>query len=117
MFNNYMFNDKTGPTGSQVSYYTLAGPESELYIEGNNLLVNSGELYVVSEDSDSGAKVTVTGDNIVELYNPNAEVLYQVNTGTAFNPSDYYDYDAWLTPSDELRTYVPDNVGAGKIAL
>lgn len=113
IYNNYLFNDKTGPTGSQVSYFTLAGPESELYIEANNILVDSGELYVVSEDSASDAKVTFTGDNIVELFNPNAEWLLQVNNGQAFNPLDYYQYST--DSAESIRTLVPQFAGAGKL--
>lgn len=115
LFNNYLFNDKTGPTGSQISYYTLAGPESELYIEANNLYVDSGELYVVSEDSASDAKVTFTADNSVELFNPGAEWFLQVDNGLAFDPADFYDYAGVLTPVADLRTLVPANAGAGNL--
>ena len=115
LYNNYLFNDKMGPTKSQVGYFTTAGPKSDVYIEANNLYVDSGEFYVVSEDSSSDAKVTFTDDNIVELFNPNAEWLLHINNGQAFNPLDYYEYRQTLTPANELRTLIPLYVGAGKL--
>lgn len=112
IFNNYLFNDKTGPL-SQLAYFALAGPESELYIEANRLDVDSGELYIVSEDSDTGAKVTFTEDNIVNLLNASGEWLLEVDNDLAFNPRDYYEY----TPgeAETLNITVPAYAGAGKL--
>lgn len=112
IFNNYMFNDRSGPF-SQVSYFTLAGPESELYLEANRLDVNSGELYVVSEDSSTSAKVTFTDDNIVNMLNPGGEWLLHVDNDLAFDPLSYYDYT--VDDAESLNILVPAYAGAGKL--
>lgn len=112
VYNNYFFNDRTGPA-RQISYIALAGPESELYLEANNILVDSGELYVISEDSQQSAKVTFTNDNIVKLFSPTAEWILYVDNGLAFNPHDYYQYS--INSASVLPTLVPANVGAGKL--
>lgn len=112
VYNNYFFNDRTGPA-RQISYIALAGPEAELYLEANNILVDSGELYVVSEDSEQSAKVTFTNDNIVTLFSPTAEWILHVDNGLAFNPHDYYQYS--INSAAVLPTLVPANVGAGKL--
>lgn len=114
IFNNYFFNDKTGPH-RQISYITLAGPEAELYIEANNILVDSGELYVVSEDSQQDSKVTFTNDNIVKLFSPTAEWLLHVNNGLAFDPKHFYQYT--VNSAASVQTLVPAYAGAGKIGL
>jgi pectate lyase len=114
VYNNYFFNDRTGPA-RQISYIALAGPEAELYLEANNILVDSGELYVVSEDSEQSAKVTYTNDNIVKLFSPTAEWLLHVDNGQAFNPRDYYQYT--INSASSLPTLVPTYVGAGKLAI
>lgn len=114
VYNNYFFNDRTGPA-RQISYIALAGPEAELYLEANNILVDSGELYVVSEDSEQSAKVTFTNDNIVKLFSPTAEWLLHVDNGQAFNPRDYYQYT--INSAYSLPTLVPTYVGAGKLAI
>ena len=114
LFNNYVFNDRSGPN-RQISYIALAGPQSELYLEANNIQVDSGELYVISEDSDANAKVTFTNDNLVQLTNPNAEWILEVNNGLAFEPSDFYEYAT--NSVDLLPTLVPQHAGAGKLAL
>ncbi|ACE85953.1 pectate lyase family protein [Cellvibrio japonicus] len=114
IFNNYFFNDKTGPN-RQISYIALAGPESELYLEANHIWVDSGELYVVSEDSDRNARVIFTHDNIVRLVNPNAEWLLQVNNSQAFEPRDFYPYS--INSASVLPTLVPAYAGAGKLAI
>lgn len=112
VYNNYFFNDRTGPS-SQISYIALAGPEAELYLEANNIYVDSGELYVVSEDSEQSAKVTFTNDNIVKLFNPNAEWILHVDNGLAFNPRNFYQYSINGAPS--LPTLIPNYAGAGKL--
>ena len=89
--------------------------QSELYLEANNIQVDSGELYVISEDSDANAKVTFTNDNLVQLVNPNAEWILEVNNGLAFDPSDFYGYT--INSVDLLPTLVPQYAGAGKLAL
>ena len=114
LFNNYVFNDRSGPN-RQISYIALAGPQSELYLEANNIQVDSGELYVISEDSDANAKVTFTNDNLVQLTNPNAEWILEVNNGLAFEPSDFYEYT--INSVDLLPTLVPQHAGAGNLAL
>ena len=112
VYNNYFFNDRTGPA-RQISYIALAGPEAHLYLEANNILVDSGELYVVSEDSEQSAKVTFTNDNIVTLFNPSAEWLLHVDNGQAFNPRDFYQYS--INSASALPTLVPAYAGAGKL--
>lgn len=112
VYNNYFFNDRTGPS-RQISYIALAGPEAELYLEANNILVDSGELYVVSEDSEQSSKVTFTNDNIVTLFNPNAEWILHVDNGLAFNPHDFYQYS--INSASALPTLVPAYSGAGKL--
>ncbi|ARU26843.1 carbohydrate-binding protein [Cellvibrio sp. PSBB006] len=114
LFNNYVFNDRSGPN-RQISYIALAGPQSELYLEANNIQVDSGELYVISEDSDANAKVTFTNDNLVQLTNPNAEWILEVNNGLAFEPSEFYEYT--INSVDLLSTLVPQHAGAGNLAL
>ena len=114
VYNNYFFNDRTGPA-RQISYIALAGPEAQLYLEANNILVDSGELYVVSEDSEQSAKVTFTNDNIVKLFNPTAEWLLHVDNGQAFNPRDYYQYS--INSASVLPSLVPAKAGAGKLGL
>ncbi len=112
VYNNYFFNDRTGPA-RQISYIALAGPEAHLYLEANNILVDSGELYVVSEDSEQSAKVTFTNDNIVTLFNPSAEWLLHVDNGQAFNPRDFYQYS--INSASALPSLVPAYAGAGKL--
>ena len=112
VYNNYFFNDRTGPA-RQISYIALAGPEAHLYLEANNILVDSGELYVVSEDSEQSAKVTFTNDNIVTLFNPSAEWLLHVDNGQAFNSRDFYQYS--INSASVLPTLVPTYAGAGKL--
>lgn len=112
VYNNYFFNDRTGPA-RQISYIALAGPEAHLYLEANNILVDSGELYVVSEDSEQSAKVTFTNDNIVTLFSPTAEWLLHVDNGQAFNPRDFYQYS--INSASALPTLVPAYAGAGKL--
>ncbi|MDR7091683.1 pectate lyase family protein [Cellvibrio fibrivorans] len=112
VYNNYFFNDRTGPS-RQISYIALAGPEAELYLEANNIYVDSGELYVVSEDSEQSAKVTFTNDNIVKLFNPNAEWILHVDNGLAFNPRNFYQYT--INSASVLPILVPTYAGAGKI--
>lgn len=112
VYNNYFFNDRTGPA-RQISYIALAGPEAELYLEANNILVDTGELYVVSEDSQQDAKVTFTNDNIVRLFNPSAEWLLHVDNGLAFNPRDFYQYS--IDSASILPNLVPAYAGAGKV--
>ena len=112
VYNNYFFNDRTGPA-RQISYIALAGPEAHLYLEANNILVDSGELYVVSEDSEQSAKVTFTNDNIVTLFNPSAEWILHVDNGLAFNPHDFYQYS--INSASALPTLVPAYAGAGKL--
>jgi pectate lyase len=114
VYNNYFFNDRTGPA-RQISYIALAGPEAELYLEANNILVDTGELYVVSEDSDQNAKVTFTNDNIVKLFNPTAEWLLHVDNGLAFNPRDFYQYGT--NNASVLPILVPAYAGAGKLDI
>jgi pectate lyase len=112
VYNNYFFNDRTGPS-RQISYIALAGPEAELYLEANNIYVDSGELYVVSEDSEQSAKVTFTNDNIVKLFNPSAEWILHVDNGLAFSPRNFYQYT--INSASVLPTLVPTYAGAGKI--
>lgn len=112
VYNNYFFNDRTGPS-RQISYIALAGPEAELYLEANNIYVDSGELYVVSEDSEQSAKVTFTNDNIVKLFNPSAEWILHVDNGLAFSPRNFYQYT--INSAAVLPTLVPAYAGAGKI--
>lgn len=112
VYNNYFFNDRTGPS-RQISYIALAGPEAELYMEANNIYVDSGELYVVSEDSEQSAKVTFTNDNIVKLFNPSAEWILHVDNGLAFSPRNFYQYT--VNSASVLPTLVPTYAGAGKI--
>jgi pectate lyase len=112
VYNNYFFSDRTGPS-RQISYIALAGPEAELYLEANNIYVDSGELYVVSEDSEQSAKVTFTNDNIVKLFNPSAEWILHVDNGLAFNPRNFYQYT--INSASALPTLVPTYAGAGKI--
>ncbi|MCE3252252.1 MAG: pel1B, partial [Cellvibrio sp.] len=114
VYNNYFFNDRTGPS-RQISYIALAGPEAELYLEANNILVDSGELYVVSEDSEQNAKVTFTNDNIVKLFSPTAEWILHVDNGLAFNPRDFYQYT--INSASALPTLVPTYSGAGKLDI
>jgi len=114
VYNNYFFNDRTGPS-RQISYIALAGPEAELYLEANNIYVDSGELYVVSEDSEQSAKVTFTNDNIVKLFNPSAEWILHVDNGLAFNPHDFYQYS--INSAAALPTLIPTYVGAGKLDI
>ncbi|MET0355221.1 MAG: carbohydrate-binding protein [Cellvibrio sp.] len=114
VYNNYFFNDRTGPA-RQISYIALAGPEAELYLEANNILVDSGELYVVSEDSEQSAKVTFTKDNIVKLFSPTAEWLLHVDNGQAFSPSSFYPYT--INSASALPTLVPVYAGAGKLDI
>ncbi|HSC69439.1 MAG TPA: carbohydrate-binding protein [Cellvibrio sp.] len=114
VYNNYFFNDRTGPA-RQISYIALAGPEAELYLEANHILVDSGELYVVSEDSQQDAKVTFTNDNIVKLFSPTAEWILHVDNGLAFNPRDFYQYT--INSAADLPTLVPNYAGAGKLDI
>lgn len=112
IYNNYFFNDRSGPS-RQISYIALAGPEAELYLEANNIYVDSGELYVVSEDSEQSAKVTFTNDNIVKLFNPSAEWILHVDNGLAFNPRNFYQHT--INSASALPTLVPTYAGAGKV--
>lgn len=114
VYNNYFFNYRTGPA-RQISYIALAGPEAELYLEANNILVDSGELYVVSEDSEQTAKVTFTNDNIVKLFSPTAEWLLHVDNGLAFSPRNFYQYS--INSAAVLPTLVPAYAGSGKLDI
>lgn len=112
-FNNYVLNDRT--SGAVISYFASVRSGGEIYIEGNYFHIGKGEFELIGDGSDSGANATVTEDNIIELVNPNAEVIIEADNGRAFNPADFYQYQHVLVPAVSLPTLIPANAGAGKL--
>ncbi len=112
IFNNLLFNDGT-VANRTASYFLVAGVEANVYADGN-LVQHSKEIYLVGEESDSGAKLTYTDTNKAVPLTTGAEAIFHIQpNNTAFDPKTFYSYT--LQAADALATAVPQGAGAGKI--
>jgi pectate lyase len=112
IFNNYLFNDATVPNRT-ASYFLVAGVEANIHAEAN-LVEHSKEIYLVGEESDSGAKLTYTDTNQAVALVAGAEAVFHIQpNGTAFKPSDFYAYTPDATAG--LGAIVRAGAGAGKL--
>ena len=100
-----------------MGYFASVRAGAEIYEEANYFDVDTSEFGLINEDSDSDIKVTLVPDNIFDLVNPNADIIIQVNSGLAFNSSDFYNYQSVLDNAADLPTLVLQFAGAGKIEL